>query len=352
MKAQHSTSPRDQRRRRSAEKRIAHAEKIEAKRAAHVGRHTFRPIVAGEAAWQRQLRDSYVDEPAPDVSLELRTAIVRPISRAIAERVILRYEWLGTLPPVQRYFGIFFGPYIAGVTAVAVGNGTAGAFTSMQYGIGRRELATLTRGACVHWAPPGTNSKLVAWTVRLLRELEPDVKLMVAYADSEAGEIGTIYQASGWTYIGPGAKVIEWVSPSGKVWNTRAMGATSHDNGKTTSRGWAPTRGKDRTAKTEAALLEAGWRKQWSNRKLRYAVLVDRDDADLARRVAAMRLPYPKRPGGQPEGERPVLSGGEGESDDALGHQSREDPSKGSRRSTTSKRAGPEPGRRKKKEAP
>lgn len=307
-------------------------------------RQTFRPIVAGEVAWQRQLRDRYADEPAPPVSLELRSAIVRPISRALAERVILKYEWLGTLPAsTGRFFGIFFGPYLAGATCVAVGNGTAGAKTAMQYGVEIRELATLVRGACVHWAPTGTNSKLVAWTVRLLRETDPRTKLVVAYADSEAGEIGTIYQASGWTYIGPGAKVIEWVSPSGRIYNTRSMGATGG------SRGWAPTRGKNRTRRAGEALLAAGWKRQWSNPKHRYVAIVDRDDAELSSRLAAMALPYPKRPGSP---RLPVATGGEGESDDALGLQPREDPSKGSRRSTTSKRPGPEPGRRKKKEDP
>lgn len=259
-------------------------------------RFTFRPIVAGQPAWQRQLRDSYAAEPGPDVPLELRTAIVRPISRKLAEAVILRYEWLGTLPPVQRYYGLFFGAYLAGATAVAVGNGTAGAFTAAQYGIDRRELATLTRGACVHWAPPGANSKLVSWTIRLLARDEPGARLVVAYADSEAGEIGTIYQACGWTYLGPGSTVIEYVSPSGKVYNTRALGPTSHDKGKTVSRGWAPTAGPNRTRRAEEALLEAGWTKQRSNPKLRYGVVLRREDADLASRIAEMRLPYPKRP--------------------------------------------------------
>lgn len=259
-------------------------------------RATFRPIVAGQPAWQKQLRDRYLAIPAPAIELDLATARVRPISRKLAESIILRYEWLGTLPPVQRYFGIFFGAYLAGVTAVAVGNGTAGAFTSKQYGLVGRELATLTRGACVHWAPPGTNSKLVAWTVRLLRELEPGAKLLVAYADEEAGEIGTIYQASGWTYIGLGATVVEWVSPSGTVSNTRFLGATSHDRGRTVSRGVAPTRGKNRTRKASEALLSAGWSKQRSNPKRRYVVVLDRKDRDLVARIARKALPYPKRP--------------------------------------------------------
>lgn len=258
-------------------------------------RATFRPIVAGEAAWQKQLRDRYAAIPAPAIELDLSKAIVRPISRSLAESVILRYEWLGTLPPVQRYFGIFFGPYVAGVTAVAVGNGTAGAFTAKQYGLSLRELATLTRGACVHWAPPGTNSKLVSWTVRLLRDLEPGAKLLVAYADTEAGEIGTIYQASGWTYIGRGSTVVEFVSPSGTVANTRFLGATSHDQGRTVSRGVAPTRGRDRTKKATVALLAAGWSKQRSNPKHRYVVVLDRADETLVATIASKRLPYPKR---------------------------------------------------------
>lgn len=291
-------------------------------------RFTFRPIVAGERAWQRQLRDRYAEEPAPDVDLALRISVVRPISRRLAEAVILRYEWLGTLPPVQRYYGLFFGPYLAGATAVAVGNGTAGAFTSQQYGIERVELATLTRGACVHWAPTGANSRLVAWTVRLVARDDPAARLMVAYADSEAGEIGTIYQACGWSYLGPGSTVVEYVSPSGKVFNTRALGATSHDGGKTVSRGWAPMSGPNRTRRAEEALLEAGWSKQRSNPKLRYGVVLrPREDRDLATRIASMALPYPKRP------STDARPSGEGESDDALDFQSREDASRRSRRS-------------------
>ena len=291
-------------------------------------RHTFRPIVAGEVAWQRQLRDRYAGEPGPAIELDLGAAVVRPISRSLAERVILRYEWLGTLPPATLFVGIFFGPYLAGATAVAVGNGTAGAFTHQQYGIDRTELSTLVRGACVHWAPPGTNSKLVSWTVRILRRRYPGSKILVAYADEEAGEIGTIYQACGWRYLGRGAVVNEWVSPSGRVYNTRSFSPTNPG-----ARGWMPTAGKDRSRKTIEALEAAGWRKQKSNRKHRYVVVLDRDDAALSSRIDAMALPYPKRP-------RADAPSGRGESDDAPADQAGEDPSRGSVRSTSNRRRG------------
>lgn len=276
-------------------------------------RFTFRPIVAGEAAWQRQLRDRYGDEPAPPVDLDLSKAVIRPIARAMASQVILRYEWLGTLPAVRRYFGLFFGPYLAGVTAVAIGNGTAGGNTAAQYGIASVELATLVRGACVHWAPPGANSKLVSWTTRLIARTR-EAKVILAYADTEAGEIGTIYQACGWTYIGPGSSVSEWLSPSGAIRNKIYLTR------------W---RQKATTTETRVALVAAGWREQKSNPKLRYVLVLDKDDAKLVARVNAMRVPYPKREA------TPATSSGEGESDDAPVVQTGEDASRRSRRSKT-----------------
>lgn len=240
---------------------------------------TFRPIVAGEAAWQRQLRDRYASESGPPIDLDLAKAIVRPISRRLAEQVILRYEWLGTLPNVRAYYGLFFGPYLAGATAIAVGNGTAGMMTARHYGVTQQELATLVRGACVHWAPPGSNSKLVAWSTRLLAREHP-AKIVIAYADTEAGEIGTIYQACGWTYIGPGWTVDEFVSPSGAVVNKVYLSR------------W---RNRASIPETREALLAAGWRRQKSNPKLRYALVLDKADAALVARLRAMALPYPKR---------------------------------------------------------
>jgi hypothetical protein len=283
-------------------------------------RHSFRPIVAGEVAWQRQLRDRYAGEPGPAIELDLRSAVVRSVSRETAERVILRYEWLGTLPPARRFYGIFFGPYVAGVTAVAVGNGTAGR-AHLGYGVAATELATLVRGACVHWAPPGTNSKLVSWTVRLLREDVPDAKLVVAYADEEAGEIGTIYQACGWRYVGRTTTRLDLVSPEGRLMNQVYL------------TGWSRRRRGVDITKQRAALLAAGWKMQPASKKHRYVAILDRDDADLASRIAAMELPYPKRP-------RADVPSGRGESDDAPVDQAGEDPSRGSARSTSNRRGG------------
>lgn len=198
----------------------------------------------------------------------------------MAAQVILKYEWLGTMAGTGRHYGIFFGPWCAGVTCVAVGGGTGGVNSHKPFGIARHELGVLARGACVHWAPPGANSKLVGWTCRLLRDT--DCRLLLAYSDSDAGEIGTIYQACNWTYIGKGAATLQWVSPAGRIMDQklpydmkRRYGGTRRDFAR--------------------RLRAEGWTEQLSNPKGRYVYVIDKADRTLADRVEGMRQAYPKR---------------------------------------------------------
>jgi hypothetical protein len=237
---------------------------------------------ATDVAYQRQLRDRFVGEWSPPVTLELGQSVVRPLSRKAAEQVILRYEWLGTMSATSRHFGLFFGGYCAGVTCVGGANCTAGPWTYKMFGIERSELLILARGACVHWAPPGANSRLVSWTCKLLAR-ERAGKVLVAYADSDAGEIGTIYQACNWTYIGPSTTSYwELVAPSGRVLNQQNVTA------------WA-RRARLTYTEAMAQLAEQGWTKQKPNAKHRYVYPLDKKDGALAERLDAMRLPYPKR---------------------------------------------------------
>lgn len=224
-------------------------------------------------------------EGAPPVPhLDVARSRVFPISYQQAKAIILRYEWLGTMVNTGHHFGIFFGPYCAGVTCVAVGGGTGGTGNAKMFGIEPAELAVLARGACVHWAPPGTNSRLVAWTCRLLARARA-AKMILAYSDTDAGEIGTIYQACNWTYVGRGAATTQFVAPNGRVFDQSIVANIKRNHGLDNVR-WADQRD---------ALLAAGWDEQVSNPKHRYVYVLDKGDAALVDRIAAMRLPYPKR---------------------------------------------------------
>jgi hypothetical protein len=53
--------------------------------------------------------------------------------------------------------------------------------------------------------PKNTESYCISQSIKYLKEDMPDVKILVSYADSSAGHIGYIYQASNWKYIGTGS---------------------------------------------------------------------------------------------------------------------------------------------------
>ena len=243
-----------------------------------MSRLTFRE--KSDICWQRQLRDSYSVEGSPPIkNLSLSQSIIKPISRKLAEQIILKYEWLGTMGAgVQRCYGIFWQVYCAGATALA----NAGAVPALMktFGLSSTELSYLVRGACTHWAPSGTNSRLVAWTCKL--ERLAGFKLIVAFADTDAGEIGTIYQACNWAYIGMSSSWFQWVSPLGKIWSSNSATKRRSTQGGTM---------KDQ----EQLLVNAGWHKQWSNPKHRYVYVLDKTDKLLIDKVESMRKPYPKR---------------------------------------------------------
>lgn len=243
--------------------------------------------------WQRQVRDRYLSEGTPPVPhLDLKRSVVRSISRKLAERIILRYEWLGRMAPTSLHYGLFFGPYCAGVVCIAVGSGHSGTNTHKFFGVPAKRLSVLARGACVHWAPTGANSRLVSVVCRLCRR-DSLASLIVAYADTQAGEIGTIYQACNWIYVGPSQVYHQWISPGGRTYDERTA---SH---------WARRAGLNRSSVFRDHAEPRGWTLKLSNPKHRYVHVLDRSDRDLVARIESMRLPYPKR-AGRLDGEAPV----------------------------------------------
>lgn len=234
-------------------------------------------------AWQKQLRDQYLDDPGPpDRYLDLKAARVKPVSREVAEEIILRYEWLGTMSATTLHFGLFFGPFIGGVTCVGGTGCTAGTRVGARFGLPDADVMVLARGACAHWAPPGANSRLVSWTARLL-ERSAQARLLIAYADPSAGEYGTIYQASNWVCVGTAGRYRYLKSPSGKRYDDRALDVQAKRLG-------------TKRADLIARLLAQGWEFIRQPPKFCYATVLDRSDRALIGRIAAMRQPYPRRP--------------------------------------------------------
>lgn len=245
-------------------------------------RLTFRDK-AGDTCWQKQLRDKYLNEGIPPVPhLNVGKSVVRRVSWRFAEQVILKYEWLGRMSTTTTWcYGLFFGNYCAGVCCVdSVVGGNV--YAHKEFKLERGELVYLARGANVHWSPRGANSKLVSWTCRLLPKDNPQAKLIIAYSDTDAGEIGTIYQACNWVYVGRGSSVRQWVAPDGTIRDQKHPKNIADVYGGTRAQ-WVK------------ALRDSGWQEQSSNPKHRYVYILDKKDKALIDRIERMRQPYPKR---------------------------------------------------------
>jgi len=154
-------------------------------------------------AHQRVIREKHALQPDPllaektALATSFSNARVEEISYQEAKKVILEYEWLGNMGTTDYSFGLYFGEHLAGVVCFGrtAGTKTAASVCGPEYA---HMVKTLCRGACVHWAHPHSASFLISRGCRLMSA--KGFHIFVAYSDAEAGEIGTVYQASNWLY--------------------------------------------------------------------------------------------------------------------------------------------------------
>lgn len=58
-----------------------------------------------------------------------------------------------------------------------------------------------------------STSKALSIALRLAKKSAPACDIVVSYADSDVGHIGTIYQATNWIFIGSKKTVDKWIDP-------------------------------------------------------------------------------------------------------------------------------------------
>lgn len=143
---------------------------------------------------KKELFGAYWD----NIDKDLSKTVVRPINMITAKAMVEEYEWLGCMPAVSWFcYGIYFGDYCGGVVvfgAEYIEN--LGRWDKYDY---TGKIILLSRGVCLHWTPINTNSKLIMTAIKMLPE---KYKIVTATTDHLAGEIGTIYQACNFYYVG------------------------------------------------------------------------------------------------------------------------------------------------------
>ena len=188
-------------------------------------RTTGKPI----KAHQRKIREEKALKPSEDlfgrwwekIDTDIRKAEVREISYGQANEIIEEYEWLGCMPAMVKVcYGIFFENVCGG--AVVFSDEYAenlGVWDKYDF---TGKIILLSRGACVHWAHKHSASRLISRAIKLL---PVKYKIITATTDELAGEIGTIYQACNFNYVGVMRKTDTrlGVSVNGKLYGSRSI---------------------------------------------------------------------------------------------------------------------------------
>jgi len=146
---------------------------------------------------QAQLKANDSLFPVVPENISLASAQFKRIDYLTAKPIIEEHEWIGTMPlpkSCRFMFGVYFENILGGVTVFV--EPSTRQFNAMN----PRQVVQLNRGACVWWTPTNTASWLITKSCDYMKD--EGIKAVIAYCTPEAGEIGTIYQACNFLYVG------------------------------------------------------------------------------------------------------------------------------------------------------
>lgn len=231
--------------------------------------------------FQRQLRDKkYTGDT--DTLEQMHRCEVKQITFHEAQEFILEYEWLGTMGTTIHSYGVFVNDRLTAVYCFGVTAGTAA--ISQVFGAENKHLGlVLVRGACAPWAHKHMSSFGMAKVLKCLNT-EHDIQFVIAYSDPEAGEIGTVYQATNWSFYGLTARINYLVRPDGKRSDPKLIYKYAKKHGITT---------KEQREK----FIDEGYTFEKGSPKLKYFKLIGnkRENRDLMKCLQVPTYPYLKR---------------------------------------------------------
>jgi hypothetical protein len=206
--------------------------------------------------WQHQIRlqnlaNDIEEAQLTDKEIESLTVkdfefapLITRYERINATRFIQKHEWLGNLSQyTTHWFGAYYKNILAGVILLNMPN----SFSKMLGEDTPKMERLISRGACISWSPKNLASSFIMWVTRWMVK-NTDYRLFTAYSDPMAKELGTVYQACNFYYLGQSAGTTErYINPyTGKIVSDRFF--------------------RQRSAyKKYCAELGIQWRRDWDN---------------------------------------------------------------------------------------
>jgi hypothetical protein len=111
---------------------------------------------------------------------------------------IERYEWLGKMPVWVTHR---FGAYYKDILVCAVVLATPNSFSNLLGKENKNKEKLISRGASTSFAPKNVGSWTIMQSIRWMAK-NTDFVLFTAYSDPMANELGTVYQACNFIYLG------------------------------------------------------------------------------------------------------------------------------------------------------
>jgi len=163
-----------------------------------------------DSCWQYDVRIKNLEKDLLDCNLTLEDSKKLQVSDFVFKNItdkkeqknlkyfIERHEWLGNLSQyTTQWFACYYKNILAGVILFNMPN----AFSKL-LGENTKNLERLiSRGACISWSPKNLASAFIMWCIRW-EVTNTQYRLFTAYADPMAKELGTIYQACNFYYLG------------------------------------------------------------------------------------------------------------------------------------------------------
>lgn len=163
-----------------------------------------------EHCWQYDIRKRNYDRDLVEAGIspeELSTIRVSDFSFKFVEdkserkkmvEFIKRHEWLGTISQyTTHWFASYYKDTLAGVILMNLPN----SFSKILGEGSDKKERLISRGACISWSPKNLASSLLMWSINWMVK-NTEYRVFTAYSDPTAKELGTIYQACNFYYLG------------------------------------------------------------------------------------------------------------------------------------------------------
>lgn len=140
------------------------------------------------------------DEDIANISLDdfVFKNITSKEDKAKATEFIKRYEWLGTIGSYPtHWFTAYYKGILSGVIIMSMPN----AFSKLLGEETKNIERLIARGASASFCPKNLGSKFLMWCIKWMVD-NTQYRLFTCYSDPQAKELGSIYQALNFFYLG------------------------------------------------------------------------------------------------------------------------------------------------------